>query len=136
MDHIRDKLIQVKKICVYIFLSWQGILTFGFCSLGIFLYYRISWIPLQTILARILVVTLKFWGHSASRGRLGIFLVWPSCLDRGWFYLFDAGYPFSATELRTARWTKTGLWIPCRSKTRDSHPLKSTENGPSPVYVS
>ncbi len=67
MDHIRDKLVQAAKICVYILLSWQGILTFGFCSLGILLYYRISWIPLQTLLARILVVTLKFWGHSASR---------------------------------------------------------------------
>ena len=34
--------------------------------------------------------------------RLGVFLVWPSCLDRGWFRLLHAGYPFFARELRTA----------------------------------
>ena len=37
---------------------------------------------------------------ASSEGRLGVFLVWPSCLDRGWFHLLHAGdlWLFSGTK--------------------------------------
>lgn len=67
-----SKLAQTVRIYIDILLSWRSIITFGFCALGAFLHYNISWMPLQLLWAGVIVEILEFGGHSASQIHNGI----------------------------------------------------------------
>lgn len=68
-ESVFNKLTQYVKISVYILLSWRGILTFGFCGLGVLLYFSIPWMPLQVLLARVIAVIFELSGYSVLQIR-------------------------------------------------------------------
>lgn len=64
---IYEKVRQTLKEYICILLSWRSILTFGFCSIGILLYFVIQWDFLQITWAKLIILILDFSGFSPLR---------------------------------------------------------------------